>query len=43
MDVVDAKGFLFTLLKIKNGMESIDISIAEAEVRMTEEETQWVK
>jgi hypothetical protein len=43
MNVIDAKNFLFTLYKIRDDIESLDVSIAEAEARLSEKEVERVQ
>jgi hypothetical protein len=43
MNNIDAKNFLFTLLKVKNGVETLDTSIKEAEARLSESDIKHVE
>ena len=43
MNNIDAKNFLFTLLKVKNNIETLDVSIAEAEARLSDNDIKHVQ
>jgi septation ring formation regulator EzrA len=43
MNNIDAKNFLFTLLKVDNGLEDLQMSITEAEARLSEKDIEHVK